>query len=157
MPPVDNYLSFLNEKTGEGWKGIPKIIKLNSNLQKKEWIKQMQAIRSPWHKPQYDIHAIILDKEYLGGIILDHKADTKIYQKHNLKIDISIEFFFVSKKIRQQGWGNKLINIPLKKYKKVGLTTDKDTTSSAFRLYKKLRFKKIDAQDKLIYWYRDKK
>ena len=134
----------------------PKIIKLN-DLQKKEWLKQMQATRSPWHKPQYDIHAIISDKKYLGGIVLNHKPHTQIYEKHNLKIDIAITFFFVLKKIRQQGWGKKLINIPLKKYKRIGLTTNTgETTSPAYALYKKSGFKKIDSKGKAEYWYWDK-
>jgi len=78
-----------------------------------------------------------------------------IYKRKKLNPDVFISFIFILPEYRSAGYGRKLLNIILNRYKNVALGTDEQTSNMALKLYKSLGFKIIKKEsNKSCYWYK---
>jgi len=140
-----------------------KIVELN-NKQKEEFIKIFKEITyNPdfsVDNPDYQIFAAMSGNKYLGGIGLNLNRSghiTEIYKKYNVSPDIEITYLYLLEKYRGKGLGKKLLEIPLDKYKKIGVATNEGfTTPGAIYLYEKNGFQKVGHKSRTTFWYLEK-
>jgi len=73
----------------------------------------------------------------------------------NLKLNVHLQFFYISKLYRSLGLGKKIINILLPKYKFTTVHVPKKLTTKTIKFYKKNNFIKSNLKEKNIllrYW-----
>ncbi len=100
-------------------------------------------------------YAIKDGKEYIGGMTINKRPKKDIYKRYNLDIEAAISFIYVDPKYRGKKLGQLLLDIPMKEYKRLGLTTnDGYTSKEAKHIYEKNGFKVIHGYNsKIKYWY----
>jgi ribosomal protein S18 acetylase RimI-like enzyme len=149
---IDSYLQFIQEATKSSFE-----IKLLDVEEIKKFIKIFNDASPKFRESNYDVYAVIDENNYnvfVGGIVINKKPGLKVYTKYNLKCIVAVSFIYLKKKYRSLGIGQKLLDIPLKKYKSICLTTNKGfTTKEAYKLYKKNGFRIIEQRGKTTSWY----
>ena len=93
-------------------------------------------------------------KKTVGGIIVQENPVRFIPK--DINIDAKILMFYIDNDYRGKGFGRKLLNIPLKMYKNVCLTTDSQTSDEAKSLYTKSGFKSLGTIKGINKWLRTK-
>lgn len=132
-------------------------IKLLNDNETKKFISTFKDASS-YKESKYDIYGASDGIVFVGGIVLNKKPDLKIYNKYKLKVDIDIAFIYLIHKYRRMGLGQKLLNIPMKKYNHISLTTNKGYTNiGAYELAKKNDFRIVEERGRTSSWYWSKK
>lgn len=97
------------------------------------------------------VYALIENKNYEGGIVVS--IDPTPYG--DIKPDIAISWFWISPKMRNQGFGKKLLKLVLNIYKNklIGLSTNSRVSSDqAINLYKSMGFEVLEKHGNTTYW-----
>ena len=85
---------------------------------------------------------------------MNKKPNLDFYKTYNLKCEVEVTFLYLLPSSRGIGIAQKLLDIPMKKYTSICLTTYEGyTTEPAYKLYRKNNFKVIGKQGKTSYWY----
>jgi ribosomal protein S18 acetylase RimI-like enzyme len=141
------YLSLLKEASKASVK-----IKLLTPQEEKKFISKFKDASSSYSN--HDIYGVIDNGIFVGGIVIAENPNQKIYQKYKLKCEAEIVFIYLLNKYRKIGLGQRLLNIPMKKYKTLGLITNKGfTTEGAYQLYRKNNFREIEKRSRTSNWY----
>lgn len=129
-------------------------IKLLNNTEVKQFISTINHASPSYKKEKYDVYGAILGKNIVGGIVINKDPNLTVYKKYKLKCDAVLAFIYLTDKYRKMGLGQKLLNIPMKKYNYLGLTTNKGfTTRGAYELAKKNKFRIIENKGQTTIWY----
>lgn len=148
---LSNYLEYLYERESVS-------IRLLTLEEVKKFTSKFKDASPHFHKDKYDIYGVIDKEIFIGGIVINKKPDISIYKKHNLKCEVTISFLYLLPRYRKMGIVQKLMNIPMKKYNTIGLTTNKGyTNDAAYKLYKKNNFRIIEERNRTSFWYWSKK
>lgn len=126
----------------------------------KKFIGIFKDASPKYNSPDVDIYAVIDENhrsKFVGGIVINKKPKLDIYKPFKLKPEVAVSFIYVMDAYRRQQLGLRLLTIPIRKYKSIGLTTNKGwTRPQAYRLYRLLRFKEIKNTGVTSYWYWEK-
>ncbi len=145
---MHNYLNHLIEASLNSIK-----IKLLNPTETKKFISAIKDATSKYNQSNYNIYGAMNKGIIIGGVVINTRPDLKVYKKYKLKCEAAVSFMYIQHKYRKMGLGQKLLNIPMKKYKSLCGTTNKGYTSEgAYELFKH-DFRIIEDKGRTSYWY----
>ena len=107
-----------------------------------------------YKKDSYDIWALMINNNFVGGAFINKKPNIENYVKFNIHPKVSVSWIIIDKEFQGMGYGNKLLDKILANYDNIALTTNYKSSKEAIHLYERKGFKVISQKGKTKYWFK---